>query len=369
MISIIKRKKSSNLYLQFFIDGKCIQRSSKLEDTQKNRKFIEKKIIPSLRLKILQGEFNQKKSEKKFDFFATKYLKSKDSLKTYDQISSIVHNQILPIFKGQDVIHIKRYEVKEFAELKLEKATPKRVRHLLNVFAGILDIAIDYEILNTNVARNIELPKHKKKELEPFSQEEVSSILSKADGWFKAFLSIAFFTGARTGEILALHWNDINFDDGIIHITKSLRNGVIGSPKTESSIRDVPIFDALREELIKYRNNCKTIYLFANPHTGKMFYKTAKLTPFWSGLLKECNIAYRILYSTRHTFISTMLKSSNLSMLDIAQIVGHTNTEMIVRNYAKYIKGEHLKINKKLNIFTDTHTDTMLQSTKTRASE
>jgi len=45
-------------------------------------------------------------------------------------------------------------------------------------------------------------------------------------------------------------------------------------------------------------------------------------------------------------------------MLDIAQIVGHSNTEMIIRNYAKFIKGEHLKINRYLDIFSDNLTDT-----------
>ena len=362
MISIIKKKRSVNLYVQFHIDGKCVQRSTKLEDTPKNRKFIENKIIPSLALKIANGEFNQKRSENKFDYFATKYLKAKDELKTYDQLSSIVNNQILPVFSDRNVSEIKRYEIKEFAEDRLKNATPKRVRHILNVLAGILDIAIDYEVLTHNVARNIQLPKHKKKELEPFSQDEVTTILANAEGWFKTFLSIAFFTGARTGEILALNWNDIDFDDGVIHITKTLRNGVIGTPKTESSIRDVLIFDELRKELLLHRNRSKTIYLFANPHTGKMFYKTAKLAPFWNDLLKLCNIQHRILYATRHTFISSMLKYSDLSMLDIAQIVGHSNTEMIVRNYAKYIKGEHLKISKKLNIFTDKSTDTSLES-------
>lgn len=361
MISIIRKKNSANLYVQFYIDGKCVQRTTKLEDTPKNRKFIEKNIIPKLELKILKGEFNQKKSESRFDFFATKYLQSKDRLKTYDQISSIVNNQILSYFKNRSVIDIKRYEVKEFAEDRLRHASPKRVRHILNVLAGILNIAIDYEVISNNVALNIELPKHKKKTFEPFSKDEVNTILSNTDGWFKTFLSIAFFTGARTGEILALHWNDIDLDRGIIKITKSLRNGIISTPKTESSIRDVPIFEQLREELIKHRNRSKTIYLFSNPHTGNMFYKTAKLAPFWRDLLKKCNIPYRILYSTRHTFISTMLSSGELSMLDIAQIVGHTNTEMIVRNYAKYIRGEHLKINRKMNIFTDKKTETTLE--------
>ena len=58
MISIIKKKKSKNLYVQFYLNGKCVQRSTKLADTPKNRKFIENKIIPSLELKIQAGEID-----------------------------------------------------------------------------------------------------------------------------------------------------------------------------------------------------------------------------------------------------------------------------------------------------------------------
>ncbi|MFA7500946.1 MAG: site-specific integrase, partial [Sulfurimonas sp.] len=170
-----------------------------------------------------------------------------------------------------------------------------------------------------------------------------------------------FYTGARTGEVLALTWNDIDLENRTISITKGLRNGVIGKPKTKSSVRDVPIFEPLVKHLKEHMNRSRSISLFVNPHTDKMFYKSAKLTPFWRNLLNECNLEYRILYSTRHTFISTMLKNSNLSMLDIAQIVGHANTEMIVRNYAKFIKGEHLKISRNLDIFTDKTTDTISQ--------
>jgi len=358
MISIIKKKKSSKLYVQYYIDDKCIQRSTKLDDTLTNRKFIEKQIIPSLELKILKGEFNKREKQKDFSFFAEKYLKSKDALKTYSQLSSMIHNQILPTFKNRDVESIKRFEIKDFAEEKLLNASPKRVKMILNVVASVIDIAIDYEVLSVNVAKSIPLPSHEKKEFEPFSTDEVSLLLSKSSGWFQAFLAISFYTGARTGEVLALNWNDINLENKTISITKGLRNGIIDKPKTKSSVREVPIFEPLVKYIKEHRSNSRSIAVFLNPHTGKMFYKSAKLTPIWTKLLQDCNLKHRILYSTRHTFISTMLKNSNLSMLDIAQIVGHSNTEMIIRNYAKFIKGEHLKINRYLDIFSDNLTDT-----------
>jgi len=43
--------------------------------------------------------------------------------------------------------------------------------------------------------------------------------------------------------------------------------------------------------------------------------------------------------------------------MEIAQIVGHTTTQIIVQNYAKYIKGEHLRIDRNLKLFTDKSAD------------
>lgn len=325
MISIIKKARSKNLYVQFYIDGKCIQRSTKLENTPKNRKFIENSIIPALKIKLINGEFNTKKQHKDFDYFAKKYLIAKDSLKTYDQVSGVVNNQLLPIFTKRDICSIKRYEIKEFASTKISNGvTPIRTKTIINTMVAILDIAIEYEVISENVAKNISLPKHTKKSLEPFSQDQVLKILQNTkDEWFKVFLAISFYTGARTGEVLALNWNDINLDEGYISINKALRNGVIGTPKTKSSVRDVPVFEALYKILKEYQSSCKSIPLFLNPRTGNMFYKAAKLTRFWKEVLSVSKIEYQILYSTRHTFVSTMLKTGQFSMLEIADRRAH----------------------------------------------
>lgn len=219
-------------------------------------------------------------------------------------------------------------------------------------------MAIDYEVITSNPSRNIPLPKHTKKELEPFTPKEVNTILQTAQGWFKLFLAISFYTGARTGEVLALTWNDINLQEASIRIDKRIRNGIINKPKTKTSIRDVPIFDPLVPIIKEQMKLSKSISIFINPNTNKPFYKTERLTPYWKELLLTCKINYRILYSTRHSFITNMLKFGNMNMLTIAQIVGHSNTEMIVRNYARFIKGEHLKVNRDLSIFTDDLTAT-----------
>ncbi len=56
-------------------------------------------------------------------------------------------------------------------------------------------------------------------------------------------------------------------------------------------------------------------------------------------------------HDTRHTFITNMLNSGVIRITDLAQIVGHANTQMIMTTYAKYIKGEHLNINRDVCLY------------------
>jgi integrase len=55
--------------------------------------------------------------------------------------------------------------------------------------------------------------------------------------------------------------------------------------------------------------------------------------------LKSANIEYRTIYNTRHSFASLMI-SQGEDILWVSHMLGHTNTEMTLRKYAKYIKNE-----------------------------
>lgn len=55
--------------------------------------------------------------------------------------------------------------------------------------------------------------------------------------------------------------------------------------------------------------------------------------------------------STRHSFITAMLNSGKFKILDISAIVGHTSPQMIMSNYAGFIKDEHLKIDTNISLF------------------
>lgn len=64
---------------------------------------------------------------------------------------------------------------------------------------------------------------------------------------------------------------------------------------------------------------------------------TNNLGRYWRSTLAAANIKYRNPYQMRHTFISMMLQFGN-SPLVLYRMIGHTNSEMIYKNYARFIK-------------------------------
>lgn len=346
------RRSNGKLYLEYELNGKQVQKSTRLIDTPKNRTMIKKEVIPALQKKLLLGELG-KGNPKTFSYYSKQYLKDKSRLKSYPQIVNKVA-KLNETFGSMVITQIKRSDIKAWVRSRLEINTSKTVKEYLIDIRGVINIAIEHEHISDNVAKDIKLPIHHKKEIEPFSPNEINEILSKANDWLRLYLAIAFYTGLRTGEILGLMRSDVDIDRRVIYVRRNITKGKITTPKTKTSIREVPIFN----ELIPYLKSMpKSMWIFHTEDKKPLKAFAGNRQNQWRALLGECGISYRKIYATRHTFIVSMLKNTNLSILEIAQIAGHSSTQMIVQNYGRFIKGEHLKIDRDLKIFTDKTTD------------
>lgn len=171
--------------------------------------------------------------------------------------------------------------------------------------------------------------------IEPFNLEEVKTLIKNAPSLrLKAFLVVAFFTGLRTGEQLALLWSDIDFENKKINIDKSLNlSGVITTPKNKPSIRQVdllePVEKILKELKASEPANKKMIFL-SIPKRTQEFQKAFK------ALLKAANLKEKKLYTTRHTFASLMI-SMGEDPLWVSKNMGHNDLNTTYSNYARYI--------------------------------
>ncbi|MFP6108877.1 tyrosine-type recombinase/integrase [Helicobacter pylori] len=173
------------------------------------------------------------------------------------------------------------------------------------------------------------------KAIEPFNLEEVKTLIENAPSLrLKAFLTVAFFTGMRTGEQLALTWKDIDFNEKTITINKSLNElGTITTPKNKPSVREVdllePVAKILKELQASEPANKKFVFI-SMPKRSTMFQRAFR------SLLKAVNLKDRKLYTTRHTFASLMLSQGEEAMW-VSKTLGHKDLNTTYSTYACYI--------------------------------
>ncbi|QEE97110.1 tyrosine-type recombinase/integrase [Helicobacter pylori] len=173
------------------------------------------------------------------------------------------------------------------------------------------------------------------KAIEPFSLEEVKTLIENAQSLrLKAFLTVAFFTGLRTGEQLALTWGDIDFTEKKIVVNKSLNElGQITTPKNKPSIREVdllePVEKILKELQASEPENKKFVFI-SMPKRSTMFQRAFRT------LLRSLNLKERKLYTTRHTFSSLMLSQGEEPMW-VSKTLGHKDLNTTYSTYSHYI--------------------------------
>ncbi|QTO97810.1 tyrosine-type recombinase/integrase [Helicobacter pylori] len=173
------------------------------------------------------------------------------------------------------------------------------------------------------------------KAIEPFNLEEVQTLIKNAQSLrLKAFLTVAFFTGLRTGEQLALTWEDIDFNEKKIVINKSLNElGSITTPKNKPSVREVdllePVGKILKELQASEPENKKFVFI-SMPKRSTMFQIAFRK------LLKALNLKERKLYTTRHTFASLMLSQGEEPMW-VSKTLGHKDLNTTYSTYSHYI--------------------------------
>ncbi|MBF0475685.1 MAG: site-specific integrase [Deltaproteobacteria bacterium] len=214
----------------------------------------------------------------------------------------------------------------------------KRINNILVPMRSLFQYAMDAGIIEKNPFSRVRNQKVVKPEIHPLSMDEVSAFLNFVPPLYKNFFVVAFFTGMRFGEMAALDWRHVDFERGLIRITKTRVNGEEGSPKTKKSFRDIkmmpPVIDALKDQ--KKLIAGKSDYVFLN-HYGRPLHPHSVNLHVWQPTLIKAGLVRRSLYQTRHTFATLMLDSGELPGW-VQQMMGHVSLQMILEKYYSYIK-------------------------------
>ena len=192
------------------------------------------------------------------------------------------------------------------------------------------------------VVHKLERPssKVKKKPIKVLSQSEQAkmfAVLYCHMDIYKMSAALCLYTGLRIGELCALKWSDIDLENRIIHVCRTVqrlsKEGgrsktelVENSPKSECSRREIPVSASALALLLKFSND--SIYVFG----GNKPMEPRTLQYRFKKHLKEAGLSDKNFHILRHTFATNCIESG-ADVKSLSEILGHSNVQITLNRY------------------------------------
>ncbi len=254
----VRKRTDGTLEKRFTVDGRrySIYGKNAKELSQKEqeiRKQIEAGIYTDNRNLTLDKYFEE--------WLAGKRNSTKgNTLKTY---KSHYHNHISPRLGTKKIQKIERREILSLQREVSENTSVSMCNGVLRTLKIILNDAVCDEIIVKSPADGVKALKETEKATETYhraltEQEQKDFMQEMKSDYYYEFVALLLCTGMRSGEAAALAWSDIDYKQNVIHVTKTVtfnEDGTvtIGSPKSQSGKRDIPLNDTIKGILSSQR--------------------------------------------------------------------------------------------------------------------
>lgn len=202
---------------------------------------------------------------------------------------------------------------------------------------------VAWGLLEKTPCRSISLPKVRRKELVFLRPDQLIALLNVADEPERTLYATLAWSGIRIGEALGLAWKHVDFDKGTLTIERQWNSYThhLEPPKTDSSLRSVPMMPMLQKELREQHD-------FLHPelndllftHGGEQPLDDSNLRDTLASDLKRAKLPRVTPHTFRHTFATTLL-SSGASIKALQRSLGHGSVDMTLNVYA-HLLGEDL---------------------------
>jgi len=267
--------------------------------------------------------------------------------------------------------------------IPLAASSVMKIKILIN---ASLKQAVKNRMIPYNPAEAVTPPKMTRREIRVLTPDEQSSFMNILQGHrLEALFKLVLATGMRKGELLALTWDCVDFDNKTISISKSavrVRNQKtmkteikVGSPKSESGYREIPMLPSMVSILEKHyaqQENEKKAAGSAYNRSDLVFcskvgtyIEPSRINTTLKKLLNYARMDHINFHALRHTFATRALENG-VSAKVVQKILGHTDVALTLNTYTHVLKETlHDQIQKMDDIFTCT---AVKESTKKRTN-
>lgn len=264
---------------------------------------------------------------------------------TVRQRESYLKKHILPRF-GNSAIHtIDLSALQQFATEKRKVLSRKTVELIVGVVLGALGYAKKRGLEVANVSYgDIELGEGETTEAPTFKRSQVTQILADSKEPYRTLAILAWATGMRAGEILALTTADLNFDERTIRVSKTADDYTrkIRGPKTKRSVAVLPMPSALAETLRSYLDHHwkpnADGWLFPNPKGTRPRARNNVVMTWLKPTLKRLGIPSKGvgLHAFRHG-LATELANASVPLPVLQNQMRHADVRTTLRIYCRVV--------------------------------
>ena len=263
---------------------------------------------------------------------------------TYSAYSLLVNNHLIPAFAG--AYDVTEDMVQSFVFTKLEHGlSQKSIKDILIVLKMILRFAVKQGFM---LHREIDVKfptERERQELEVLSRSSQKQIMEYVQSHF-TFMNLGIYiclcAGLRIGEVCALVWDDIDVENGVINVSKTIQRiyvieggekhteVIIDTPKSKNSIREIPI----------PRDLLKMIKPFKKVVNGRFYVLTNSAQPteprtyrnYYKRLMTQLDMPKLKFHGLRHSFATRCIESK-CDYKTVSVLLGHSNISTTLNLY------------------------------------
>ena len=255
---------------------------------------------------------------------------------TLDNKKYLINLKILPYFKKFNVNSITPNHIRKWQnELIKQGYSETYLKTINNQISAIFNFAIKYYNLSSSPALKAgSMGKKNANDMKFWTVDEFKKFLEFNDKPLSALaFKVLFWTGMRSGELMALTFKDIDLDKKTININKTYTRlkgkDIIGEPKTPKSKRVVSIADSLCEDIKKYKDK---LYDFKEDdrifHFQKYYLKNEM-----TRICKKSGVKQIRTHDLRHSHASLLIELGFTPLL-ISERLGHEKVQTTLDTYS-----------------------------------